>query len=148
VSIGIALVAVGIAIGAWFRPLPKNEPPAAPTYSSQQVADAKAKVCAAYELVHKAVKATSTRDKGADYTTQLASAVNARQALVAGNQYLSAVLEKNPAAPGDLRTEVFKLVDAYQLLTLELLADAPDSVVNEPVNSGDSATAQIEKICK
>ena len=47
-SLGIALLAIGVAIGAWFRPLPKNEPPPAPTYSSQQVADAKAKVCAAY----------------------------------------------------------------------------------------------------
>lgn len=148
VSVGIALVAVGIAIGAWFRPLPKNEPPPAPTYSSQEVADAKSKVCAAFLRVHEAVKVTSARDKGPDYTTQLASAVNARQALVAGSQYLSTVLQRYPATPLDLAKEIRQLIDAYQLLTVQLLADSPESTTDQSVHSGDEATRTIATLCK
>lgn len=147
-SLGIALVAIGIAIGAWFRPMPKYEPPAPPTYSSQQVADAKAKVCAAYARVREAVKVTSARDKGPDYTTQLASAVNARQSLVAGSQYLSTILTEHPAAPPNLVGEVHKLIDAYQLLTMQLLANSSESVVDQSVHAGDEATSNIENLCK
>ena len=53
----ITLVAVGAAVAAWLRPIPHNTSatPPAPTYSEQQVADAKSKVCAAYEKVQNAV---------------------------------------------------------------------------------------------
>ena len=53
----ITLVAVGAAVAAWLRPIPHNTSatPPAPIYSEQQVADAKSKVCAAYEKVQNAV---------------------------------------------------------------------------------------------
>jgi hypothetical protein len=45
----ITLVAVGAAVAAWLRPLPeKSATPSEVTFSAQQVADAKANVCAAY----------------------------------------------------------------------------------------------------
>ena len=58
--IAIALVALGFAIGSWFRPIPDNKPPPAaspPVFTEQQAAEAKAKVCATYEKVHRAVLA-------------------------------------------------------------------------------------------
>lgn len=148
VSLVIAFVAIGIAVGAWFRPLPKNEPPRAPTYSSQEVADAKGKVCAAFERVRDAVRVTSARDRGPDYATQLASAVNARQALLAGSQYLSTNLIKYPATPANLASEIHSLIYAYELLTIQLLADSPEAVVSESVHSGDEATLNIGSLCK
>ena len=44
----ITLLAVGAAVAAWLRPIPHSTSatPSAPTYSEQQVSDAKAKVCA------------------------------------------------------------------------------------------------------
>ena len=48
------LLTLAVAIVGWFRPLPAK-PPSAPVYSSQQIADAKAKVCAEYQKVHSAI---------------------------------------------------------------------------------------------
>ena len=52
----VTLVAVGAAVAAWLRPIPHNTyaTPPAPTYSEQQVADAKSKVCAAFAKVKNA----------------------------------------------------------------------------------------------
>lgn len=47
------LVTLAVAIIGWFRPVPAKQPPP-PTYSSQQVADAKTAICAAYQQVRKA----------------------------------------------------------------------------------------------
>ena len=68
----ITLVAVGAAVAAWLRPMPHNTSatPAAPTYSEQQVADAKAKVCAAYEKV---LNATPLMQVGPSVMIQTAS---------------------------------------------------------------------------
>src|ERR1700734_89952 len=54
-ALAVAVVASGLAIVGWFRPTP---PPAAPpsktpTYTEQQVSDAKARACSALDLVHK-----------------------------------------------------------------------------------------------
>ncbi|BDB42262.1 hypothetical protein Mkiyose1665_39700 [Mycobacterium kiyosense] len=135
-------------MGAWLRPIPQYHPPAPPTYTSQQIADAKAKVCAAYGMVSRAIAATSSRDKGSDYTTQLASAVNARQALLAGSSYLSTTLENEPATPPDLVREVHKLSNAYQQLAIKLLGDSPEADINSSVHSGDEATTTVEGLCK
>ncbi|HSS23221.1 MAG TPA: hypothetical protein VLL82_02155, partial [Mycobacterium sp.] len=59
------LVTLGVAIVGWFRPVPAK-PPAAPTYSNQQVADAKASVCTAYEQVRKAGDVAGARNGGSD----------------------------------------------------------------------------------
>ncbi|MDT5224992.1 MAG: hypothetical protein QOG19_2399, partial [Mycobacterium sp.] len=108
-SLGIALLAIGVAIGPWFRPLPKNEPPPAPTYSSQQVADAKAKVCAAYGKVHRALILSADRNGGSDTTAILAVATSGRQVLDAGSRYLMTKLSESPATPRDLDTAMRKL---------------------------------------
>lgn len=141
------LLTLAVAIIGWFRPV-APKPPAAPTYSAQQVADAKKKVCAAYSKVHNAIQATSDRDKGPDYATQLASAVNARQALVIGSQYLFSTINNEPAAPADITAKIRSLANTYQLLTVQLLAEAPDSEINSSVHSGDEATSALDSLCK
>jgi hypothetical protein len=146
-SIAIALVALGVAISSWFRPLPENKS-AAPNYTSQQMADAKSKVCAAFTKANNAVRAATARDKGSDYATQLASAVNVRQALLAGSQSLSTTLSEAPATPADIASNVHSLVDAYQALTIALLADAPEPEKSPILHSGDEASSSLENICK
>ncbi len=51
-ALAIAVIATGLAIVGWFRPsLPP--PAAAPTYTEQQISDAKARACAAFDVVKK-----------------------------------------------------------------------------------------------
>src|ERR1700684_2310115 len=54
-ALATALIAAVLAIVGWFRPSPPPPPahPAAPTYSEQQIADAKTRACTAVDVVHK-----------------------------------------------------------------------------------------------
>ncbi len=81
VMLVITLVAVGAAVAAWLRPIPQAPAaaPPKPTYSAQQVADAKSKVCGAYEKIHHAVDMNAARSGGDDPTAQLVVKVNMRQ---------------------------------------------------------------------
>jgi hypothetical protein len=147
-ALAIGLIAIGVAIVSWVRPTPADRPAIGPTYTSQESADAKSKVCTAFGKVHNAIQLTGARDRGPDYATQLASAVNARQALVAGSQYLSTTLNDAPATPPNIAKEIRNLTNVYQLLTVQLLAEAPDPEINASVSSGDAATSILENLCK
>jgi hypothetical protein len=144
----IALLAtLAVAIVGWFRPVPAKPPPP-PAYTAQQTADAKAKVCAAYDKVHSAVKASSARDEGTDPTAQLAFALNGRQALLAGSEYLRTVLSAEPATPKDLATTVRKLTDSFQELVIDYLNGLNESQMQAPLQAGNDATLAIEGLCK
>ena len=85
----IALTAIGIAIGSWFRPLPSTKAfaPPTPIYTDQQVATAKANVCAAFEKTEHAVNLSDNeRASSSDRTAQLAAAALARQVLDFGSR--------------------------------------------------------------
>jgi hypothetical protein len=144
----IALLAtLAVAIVGWFRSVPAKPPPP-PTYTAQQTADAKAKVCAAYEKAHSAVKASSARDEGTEPTAQLAFALNGRQALLAGSEYLRTVLSAEPATPNDLATTVWKLTDVFQELVVDYLNGMNESQMESPLQAGNEATLTIERLCK
>lgn len=144
----VAFVALGVAIGGGFRQAPSTKSISTTSYTSQQTADAKSKMCVAFSKVHNAIQMTSARDRGPDYATQLASAVNARQALLAGSQYLLTTLSTEPATPADLTMQIHSLANVYELLTVELLSEAPDSDINNLVHSGDETTARLQGACK
>lgn len=144
----MALLAVGIAIGSWFRSMRTNNSGPRPAYTREEVADAKSAVCSAFGKVHNAIQLTGARDRGQDYATQLASAVNARQALVAGSQYLPTTLSNAPATPPEIANEIRHLTHVYQLLTVQLLDEAPESETNASVSSGDAVTSKLETFCK
>lgn len=150
VSLGIALLAIGVALGAWLRPLPKNEPPPAPTYTSQQVADAKVKVCAAYAKVHRALVLSADRNGNGDPTATLAVATSGRQVLDAGSRYLLTKLSDLPATPPELGTAIQKLAASYQELTIGYLDGLTNSdpEMKSPLQDSDDTTATIERLCK
>lgn len=144
----ITLIAVGAAVAAWLRPIPDTmaqTAPSAPTYTDQQTADAKAKVCAAYEKVHRALDANLTRNGGEDPTAQLAVAVNARQVYVAGSAYLLTILTDEPAAPPDLAAAVRKLANLFQILTLDGLASDPSVPAHD---AADDTLSTLQGLCK
>jgi hypothetical protein len=142
----ITLVAVGAAIAAWLRPIPPAAPsaPPKPTFSDQQVAEAKSKVCAAYEKTHRAVDANATRNVGDDPTAQLVVKVNMRQIYVVSSAYLFTTLADAPATPADLAANTRKLANLLQELVLDGLASDPAT----PYDAVNETGVTIESLCK
>jgi hypothetical protein len=143
----ITLVAVAAAVAAWLRPMPaeKSAAPFAPSFSAQQVADAKAKVCAAYQKVQNAVTVNVMRTAGDDPNSQLLLAVNARQVFGAGSAYLMTTLADEPPAPTDLAAAAKKLAELYQVMILDgLVGDR-----NDPAHhNADETGFTIQRLCK
>ena len=143
------LVTLGVAIVGWFRPLPAKPPPA-PTYSNQQVAEAKAAVCGAYEQVRKAGDVAGARSGGSDPTAILTVATSTRQVLEVGSRYLITKLNTEPATPPDLAAAVQKLADVYQEMTVDYLdgLSNSDAELGPLLRAGDEAHSTIEGLCK
>jgi hypothetical protein len=143
----ITLASVGAAVAAWLRPIPHetSATPPAPTYTEQQVSDAKSNVCAAYDKVHHGVNTNVQRTGGDDPTGQLAVAVNMRQVYVIGSAYLLTTLANEPATPQDLATATRKIAGLFQVLTLEGISSDSTSATSNVVNETGSA---IESMCK
>jgi len=140
-------VTLGVAVVGWFRPLPPKAA-AKPTYSSQQVADAKAAVCAAYDKVHSAIGVTMGRDGGNDSTSQLAVATSARQALLAGSIYLQTTLSEEPATAPDLAAAIRKLANLFQQYTIDYLNGRTNADMESSLREGDETTSTISGLCK
>jgi hypothetical protein len=147
-SLVIALGAIGLAIACWFRPSPSAPAPSRPTYTEQQVADAKAKMCAAFGEIDHALGVASARSAGSDPTTGLAVATSTRQVFEVGSRYLVTKLTAEPATPPDLADEVRKLADSYQEAVVGYLADASGSDLRPSLNAADDATLTIRRLCK
>ncbi|ORX05149.1 hypothetical protein AWC29_11925 [Mycobacterium triplex] len=141
------LVTLAVAIAGWFRPLPAKQTPP-PTYSSQQIADAKTAICAAYQQVRKAGDLAGARSGGSDPMGLLAVATSSRQVFDAGSRYLSTKLAEQPATPPDLAAAIQKLANIYQQLAIDYLAEAPDSETNPLIRAGTDAHTTIEGLCK
>lgn len=142
------LVTLGVAIAGWFRPAPANKVPAAPRYTDQQMADAKAKVCSTYEQVRKAVVANTSRNGGDDPTATLAVAANARTALYDGGDYLSKTLAQEPATPPELAKAIQILVNSYQQLAIDYMAEVPDSEQQSSRDAVSNAGTTVYGLCK
>jgi hypothetical protein len=146
VMLVIALVAAGAAVAAWLRPIP-HAPAAAPpqlTFSDQQGADAKSKVCGAYRKIHHAVDMNAARSGGDDPTAQLVVKVNMRQVYVEGSAYLFTTLADEPATPPDLAAASGKLARLMQDLVLSGLS----SDLATPYEAVNATAETIERLCK
>lgn len=147
----VALAALVVAIIGWFRPAPAP-PPDEPTFTEQQVADAKVRVCEAFALVDKGVTLqTGGGEQGGvsnEPTMAEAQAANARLSIVAGAWYLRDHVD--PATPPPLATAVQHLSAILLDLGANYLAGAKDA---EPamaalLRDGESAFQQVEGLCK
>jgi hypothetical protein len=112
------------------------------------VADAKAKVCAAYGKVREALAVAGARGGSSDPTASLAIATSSRQALDVGSRYLISALAHEPATASELATAVRKLADLYQELTVKYLAEASDSEVASLRRAAEEPTSAIDGICR
>lgn len=149
----LALVAVGVAVGAWFRPIHvRDSSPVSPTtiYSNEQITNAKASVCGAYGKVHRALVLSSERNGGTDATASLVVATSGRQVLEAGSRYLLTKLLEEPATPSELAAAVKKLADTYQEMVIGYLDGLTnsDAELQPLLQTSDDATSTIERLCK
>jgi hypothetical protein len=150
--VAITLVA-SVAVVGWLRPLHDHQPPpasAAPTYTEQQVANAKANVCGAFGKVDRALEGAQSLGGSSDPTAILAVATSAREALDFGSRYLPATLAEEPATPSDLAAAVPKQADAYQKLVIGYMDGLHyvDPDLQPAASASAEATATLRRLCK
>ncbi|WP_431237823.1 hypothetical protein ACQ86B_24630 [Mycolicibacterium aichiense] len=146
IAIVVALIAIAVAIGAWFRPAPKPEAPAAKTYSNQEVNDAKKAVCDAFNKVHSTL-VTNAGKSGDDPTQAAILAVNGRLATYAAGDFLIVQLQGQPAAPAELAGPVRDLGITYQSITLDQIGDASRTQLDNDYQKADTLTKSITEVC-
>lgn len=149
-SLVIALAAITLAIGCWFRPPPSSQAPFKPTYTDQQVTQAKSAVCAASSKVDHALDLADAEPVSSDRTEQLAVAALSRVTFEAGSRYLLTTLAKEPATPSDLATAVRNEADSLQELLVGFLNGIRNSdPAQEPaMNAANEARAKVQQLCK
>jgi len=149
--VAITLVAA-VAIVGWLRPTQDHKPSGspAPTYTDQQVNDAKASVCTAFQKVDHALDLAGARRGTDDPTSQLAVATNTRQVLDAGSRYLLTKLSDAPATPPDLATAVRNQANSFQELMIGYLDELTNSAPEQQpaLKASDEATDTIRRLCK
>lgn len=142
--LGVVLGSLGLIAGvaAWFRAAP-----AQPTYSNQQVADAKKAVCDAFTTAVNSFHVAGTQ-KAVDPTGKFLVAINARLAVIASGNYMRNEVEANPEAPKELRDLVNKLAKDYENIGLAQLAEESQRNVDVFGASADKAIPEINTMCQ
>jgi hypothetical protein len=132
----------------WFRPAPRNnQPPPRPTYTEQQTADAKAKVCTAYGKLDRAVGVAKTLSNGTD---PLVTAINTRQVFDVFSRYLFATLSEEPATPADLAAAVRESAKSLE----DVVIGYQDGYTNSDpelqpiVDINTSSAVKVRELCK
>lgn len=148
VAVVLALIAVGLAGWAAFRPAKEAAPP---TYSAAEQSDAKAKACAAADVVRRGVSLnTNLPIPGGegDVTGSLAVAANARLSLSNGGQYLLARLD--PATPANLADPVREFANKLMDIGAGAIVGLQNSdpVQATRLKEADAANVKIAEACK
>jgi hypothetical protein len=144
----LAIVAVGLAAWAAFRPAPA---PQAPTYTAAQQADAKNEICLTSDVVRKGVSLNTNLPVpggDGDVTGSLAVAANARLSLSDGGQYLLARLD--PATPPELAEPVRQFANNLMDIGAAAISGAQNSDPEQAarLRDADAANAKIGEACK
>jgi hypothetical protein len=155
VALAIAVIATALAVVGWFRPTPPPPPahPGAPTYTEQQIADAKTRACSAFELVDKGVVlqtggGTSRPEPSNDPVMAEARAADARLSLVAGSWYLRDHLD--PATAPKLASAIRNYATVLADLAQNYLAGIKDAdpAQESLLKDSDAAFTQLHELCQ
>ena len=128
--------------------MPHNNPtPPKPTYTAQQTADAKAKVCAAFGQVDRALGVANALSNGSD---KLVTALNVRQVFDVGSRHLTATLADQPATPADLAGAVRRQANTLEEAVIEYQDgfSNSDSEMRSVLDADATATNTIRQLCK
>ena len=150
----LAFALIGIAVGfvGWFRPAPhNNQPPAKPSCTEQQTADAKAEVCTSFgQVTHGIDLADAISASSSDQTAKVGAVALARQALDFGSRYLFAKVAEEPATPPDLASAVRQQANAFQELLIGYIngASSSDASQQPAQKASNEAADTIRQLCK
>lgn len=143
VALAVAVLAV-VAAGVWWWQSRHS------SYSDEQVADAKTKVCTQAAAVRQGV-VTNTHLQNPvndDPIGGLAVAANARLALSGGGAYLHDLLADTPATPSDLASAVGDMANTLEELGVSYLAGQPNEAQVPLRHSLDEQLKQLDDLCK
>jgi len=151
VAIAIGVIGTCLAVAGWFRASPVAPPAqrsASPTYTEQQIADAKARACDAFQTVLKGVTLQTHGEASSDPSMRKAQAVNGQLSLVAGGGYLRDRVD--PATPTQLAADIRKTSDILLDLGANALAGAQNA--DQPqaglLSEAQSSFAEVQEQCK
>jgi len=139
-ALAIALIAVAVAIAAWFLPARNH-------FSGQQSAQAKTKVCSTYTTVKRSVSEGTPNPRPDDPVSQTAVAANVRLAMIGGSSYLKETLAAEPATPADLTKAVKSMADTLDQLGFDYLLMQDATVIQPLLETFNSELAQIDPMC-
>ncbi len=125
--------------------MPQNPPQ--PTYTEQQTADAKAKVCAAFGKIDRTTGVLKALPPDSD---ALVVAINTRQVFDVGSRYLSMTLTDEPATPADLATAVRKQASSLEegVIGYQLGLRNSDPEMQPIVDANNATADTIRRLCK
>ncbi|CAN5376223.1 hypothetical protein BH11ACT6_BH11ACT6_37920 [soil metagenome] len=149
-SLVIAIVAVAVAIAAWFRPANADTQPVldpTPQYSEQDTAAAKSQMCDAYSKAAKAIAGAGSQDSD-DPSLKYGMVVNSRLAFHVMTDYFRYQLTQNPAAPPALSDQFYALISAYDDMVLTQLANASPEELDRVYARTEAADSAVVDSCK
>lgn len=146
IAIAIAVVALAVAAGAWFRPLPKPEAPAAKVYTEQEVAEAKKAVCEAFGKASQTLAVNSAK-ASVNPADSFVIAVNTRLAVQSANEFLSHSIASHPSTPPDLSSSIEQLAAAYEAIVLGQIGDASQPELDASYADADRTSTAIKQRC-
>lgn len=138
----VAVIAVAVAV--WAVVSGSSDAPEA----AMQPADAKVRVCGAFDTVTKAVSLQTHIDLGQDPVPQAAIAGNARLALFGGGQYLLNRLDS--ATPAELADAVRRFGNDLQDIGMNALGGVANNVPEQSARLADAEELRkrITDLCK
>ncbi|MFV9636177.1 hypothetical protein [Mycobacterium neumannii] len=145
-SLVVAVVALALAGWTLYKTSPSE-----PEYDSTQVAEAKAKICSAADVVRKGITLnTNMQPEGGpqDVTGAQAVAANARISLYDGGQYLLDRLD--PATPVVLAEKVEEFANSLMDIGANATAGVPndDPAQTKRLSDADAQNKSITELCK
>ncbi len=141
-SLVIALTAIGVAAWAMVMAWPQKQETVQPT------AEAKQKVCTAFDTVSRAVQLQTHADVGPDPVAQTAVASNARLALIGGGEYLLSRLDDQ--TPPELADSVRLFANNLEDIGLNALAGATNDDPQQAarLTAGEDGRNKVAEFCK
>lgn len=144
-ALAIAVIALTLTVALWIHP--PSHSSASPTFTNQQVKQARTNVCAAYMTVHRAV-VTNTNFESSPDDGPLAVATSARLAVYSGGGHLQERLTREPATPATLTTAVTSRPPRPEDLGVNYLADATAFTQDQLRRNLDGQMLDVERLCK
>jgi hypothetical protein len=144
----LAVVATSVAVVGWFYP--HKSASSAPTYTDQQVKDAKKHMCETFRLVdHEVVRNSRLKnppDGGPIGALSVASA--ARLAFYSGGAFLRDRVSQEPATPPDLAKSLNAMASNLEELAIGYLAGSAEFAMDELRQSLDDKIKATIEMCK